>query len=136
MKRLFDTQLATLILPLIGTGIINIDQSIDFIGMDSKPDWSLVYEVEKTLKNWMWFILFHPSRNVTLMVVWTFQICQTTCGSGYLEIMKRHPDTCKGAGLKEFDWLLFVWIVFHFKFIYGHYGHYEINLTNNLTYLT
>ena len=43
MKRLFDTQLAnhlsaTLIWPLIGTGIINIDQSIDFIGMDSKPD--------------------------------------------------------------------------------------------------
>ena len=48
---------------------------------------------------------------------------------------EKTPRYVKG-GLKEFDWLLFVWIVFHFKFIYGHYGHYEINLTNNLTYLT
>ena len=83
----------------------------------------------KTLKLIVIFSFFSTLLEVLpMMVEWTFQTRQT-CDSGYLEIMKRHRYVKE---FDELDWLTAMDCIS--LFIYGHYGHYEINLTNNSTW--
>ena len=85
----------------------------------------------KTLKLIVIFSFFSTLLEVLpMMVEWTFQTRQT-CDSGYLEIMKRHRYVKE---FDELDWLTAFCMDCISLFIYGHYGHHEINLTNNSTW--